>query len=111
MARARDARTGLRYLDRCPGYLRWWPDIYLEVEPIGSISASVGAKARLLTRGKLPYKLRWQAEIIEADRPISFVIRATGDFDGRGVWSLQQQDNGVAIAFDWRLRAEIAGQR
>jgi hypothetical protein len=59
-----------------------------------------------LTRGKLPYKLRWQAEIIEADRPISFVIRAIGDFDGRGVWSLQQQGNDVAIAFDWRLRAE-----
>jgi hypothetical protein len=50
--------------------------------------------------------LHWQAEIIEADRPISFVIRATGDFDGHDVWSLQPQDNDVAIAFDWRLRAE-----
>jgi hypothetical protein len=88
------------------GYLRWWPDVYLEVGPIGSISAGVGAKTRLLTRGKLPYKLHWQAEIIEADRPISFVIRATGDFDGHDVWSLQPQDNDVAIAFDWRLRAE-----
>ena len=70
------------------GYLRWWSDVYLQVDRISSISAGAGAKARLLTRGKLPYKLRWQAEIIEADRPISFVISR---------FFLSRSSNGITV--------------
>jgi hypothetical protein len=61
---------------------------------------------RLVTRGKLPYKIRWRSEIVQANPPHGFIIRATGDFDGRGIWSLKQQSNDVVLTFDWRLRAQ-----
>jgi hypothetical protein len=58
------------------------------------------------TRGKLPYRIRWQSEIVQANPPHGFMIRATGDFDGRGIWSLKQQGSDVVLTFDWRLRVQ-----
>jgi hypothetical protein len=80
-------------------YPRWWSQVYLKIEPL---TKSAGDRARLLTRGKLPYQIRWQSEIVATNPPHGFTIRATGDFDGRGIWSLQQKDNNVAITFDYR---------
>jgi hypothetical protein len=39
-------------------------------------------------------------------RPQTIEITATGDFVGRGVWSLKPEGDGTHIAFDWRLRAD-----
>jgi hypothetical protein len=87
-------------------YPRWWPQVYLHVEPLTALSKNAGDRVRLLTRGKLPYKIRWEAEVTGTNPPHSFSIRASGDFDGRGIWSLQQQGSDVVLTFDWRLRAE-----
>ena len=59
-----------------------------------------------MTRGKLPYRLRWDARIVETRRPNGFTIEATGDFVGRGVWSFNEHGEDLEIVFDWRLRAE-----
>jgi hypothetical protein len=90
-----------------PGYLRRWPEVYLEVERIApSGEDGLGETFRLLTRGTLPYRLRWNARIIKKRRRTGFTIEASGDFVGRGVWSFDEQPNRLDIAFDWRLRAE-----
>jgi hypothetical protein len=95
-----------RILIDIENYPRWWPEVYLRVEPLTPLKKTVGDKVRLLTRGKLPYKIRWQSEIVQANPPHGFIIRATGDFDGRGIWSLKQQGSDVMLIFDWRLRAQ-----
>lgn len=59
-----------------------------------------------MTRGKLPYRLRWDARIVETRRPHGFTIEATGDFVGRGIWSFNERAESLEITFDWRLRAE-----
>src|SRR5262245_35051837 len=86
---------------------RWWPDVYLaariERPPDGG---EVGTKLFLHTRGWLPYTLRWTAETVRVDPPAGFEIRATGDFDGTGVWSFEQDGPETHVRFDWRLRAE-----
>jgi Polyketide cyclase / dehydrase and lipid transport len=90
-----------------PGYLRWWPEVYLAVRPLAPAGKDgIGQNYRLLTRGKLPYRLRWDARIIETRRPGSFTIEATGDFVGRGVWTFEEHGSDLKILFDWRLRAE-----
>ena len=90
-----------------PGYLRWWPEVYLAVERITPAAQDgLGETHRLLTRGKLPYRLRWNTRIIETRRPIGFTIEATGDFVGRGVWSFNERAGHLDVTFDWRLRAE-----
>lgn len=90
-----------------PGYLRWWRDIYLAVHPLAPAGKDgIGQSYRLLTRGKLPYRLQWETRIVETRRPNGFTIEATGDFVGRGVWAFDEHGGDLKILFDRRLRAE-----
>ena len=45
-------------------------------------------RVELLTKGWLPYKLRWTAEVTRLAPPERIEIVASGDFDGRGIWHL-----------------------
>ncbi|HUK34489.1 MAG TPA: SRPBCC family protein [Vicinamibacterales bacterium] len=86
---------------------RWWPMVYLQVVELRPSDASgIGRRVRLLTKGKLPYKLRWEFEVVESRFPRGFTIAATGDFEGTGAWTFTQQGPLVDITFDWRIRAE-----
>jgi hypothetical protein len=90
-----------------PGYLRWWPQVYLGVTTITPPGEhGLGAVYDLHTRGKLPYTLRWRSRVTSTRYPVGFTIEATGDFLGRGIWSFEQEVNCVNLNFDWRLRAE-----
>ena len=86
---------------------RWWPSVYLGVEELQPPDArGLGRRARLQTKGFLPYTLSWELEVVETRYPYGFSLAATGDFDGRGVWSFEQDGNFVNVAYDWRLSAE-----
>jgi len=86
---------------------RWWPSVYLGVEELEPPDArGLGRRVRLHTKGFLPYTLAWDLEVVETRYPHGFAIVATGDFDGRGVWTFEQDGNFVNIAYDWRLSAE-----
>ncbi len=88
-------------------YARWWPDVYLATEYIPSGDPNgIGDKVVLLTKGWLPYRLRWTATAERAERPKLIEISASGDFVGRGIWNLEQQGDEVFIHFDWCLRAD-----
>jgi len=65
-----------------------------------------GRLIKLHTKGWLPYTLRWQFEVVEDRYPHGFSLVATGDFDGRGQWTFQQDGAFVDMTYDWRLRAE-----
>jgi len=43
---------------------------------------------------------------IEAEPPRRLAITATGDFNGIGVWTLEQDGGFVNATFDWRLTAD-----
>lgn len=88
-------------------YPRWWPSVYLEVRKLEQgASDGLGRKLALHTRGWLPYTLRWNAETVEVARPHRLVVRATGDFEGRGIWTLEEDGPFVSVVFDWKLSAE-----
>ena len=88
-------------------YPRWWPDVYLqaEYEPSGHPD-KIGDRVTLLTKGRLPYRLRWTAIAEAFEPPQRIVIRAEGDFVGRGIWQLEETPTGTHVTFDWRLRAD-----
>lgn len=84
---------------------RWWPSVYLEVQVLVPGDArGVGKTVELLTRGWLPYRLRWRFVTTEVRRD-GFTLEATGDFEGRGVWTFVQDGNDVDVTYDWRIRA------
>jgi hypothetical protein len=86
---------------------RWWPSVYLGVEELRPPDArGLGRRARLHTKGFLPYTLIWELEVTETRYPYGFTIVASGDFDGRGVWTFEQDGNFVDVVYDWRLSAE-----
>ena len=86
----------------------WWPSVYLEVDEL-TASASphgVGRRVRLLTKGWLPYTLRWDLTVTESNYPSGFTIAAAGDFEGVGIWSFEQDGAFVNVTYDWHVRAE-----
>lgn len=86
---------------------RWWPSVYLrveELEPGGE--DGVGKRARLHTKGWLPYTLDWELRVVESRHPHGFTIEAEGDLAGRGVWTLEEAGAFTVATCDWRVRAE-----
>jgi hypothetical protein len=93
---------------------RWWPSVYLgvtEIEP--GDQNGIGKKVELYTKGWLPYTLRWTFEVTESDPPRGFTIVASGDFVGRGIWTLEPQRGVDApdgpmtlVRYDWKIAAE-----
>jgi hypothetical protein len=85
----------------------WWPAVYLAVRPIGPARApDLGPRVALVTRGWLPYTITWELETVESRYPFGSTIVATGDFDGHGVWTFEQDGPSVNITYDWRVRAD-----
>lgn len=86
---------------------RWWPDVYLaaKAEKSGR-SDRIGDKIYFHTKGWLPYTLKWTAEVTAFNAPTSMEIKATGDFVGRGIWTLSQEGKMTNVKFDWHILAE-----
>ncbi len=86
---------------------RWWPAAYVDVEELRARDArGLGGCVRLRTQGFLPYTVSWETEVVETHYPYGFTIVATGDFDGRGVWTFAQDGKFVEVCYDWRLTAK-----
>ncbi len=81
----------------------WWPELYVEAR---TLQQSPHCKVELLTKGKLPFMLRWEFTVAESNLPDSLTIDAEGDFVGRGAWRLVQNGPLAEVEFDWRVRPE-----
>jgi hypothetical protein len=88
-------------LDNAPDLVRWWPSVYLSVK-----QAERGGPVELITKGRLPYTIHWWFRVAESNLPHGFSIEAWGDFEGRGVWTFEQDGRFANITYDWRIRAE-----
>lgn len=86
--------------------VRWWPSVYLDVQVVEpGDERSVGRVVKLYTKGWLPYTLRWDFRVTEV-RDNGFTLVAWGDFDGRGIWTFEQDGAWVNITYDWKIKAE-----
>jgi hypothetical protein len=85
-------------------FTRWWPSVYLDVREIRPGDANgVGRVVRVVTKGKLPYRLSWEAEVLEADKPHRCLIAARGDLTGRGEWRFAQDGEWTEVRYDWTV--------
>jgi hypothetical protein len=88
------------------GLTRWWPSVYLDINVLEEgDERGLGKVVSLYTKGWLPYTLRWQFRVTEV-RPDGFSLVAWGDFDGRGIWSFEQEGEWVNVTYDWKIKAE-----
>jgi Polyketide cyclase / dehydrase and lipid transport len=83
---------------------QWWGDVYREVVKLTpGDKPFVGAKARALARGFLPYYLRFVIEVIELEPGRVIAVKTTGDFDG--VWRavLSPSGDGTHVDLTWQV--------
>ena len=95
-ARAQDVFELIRDV---PRYRQWWGEVYLDVQPTDD-------GYRFLTRGRLPYKLRWQSRTTNVTPNESIQVEGRGDLRGQGLWTIRQAGEFVDIQFDWRVAAD-----
>lgn len=86
-------------------YPGWWGNVFLAVTGDEG-PPRPGRRASIVSKGFLPYKLRWVAEVIEVERPRGFRMTLTGDFVGVGEWTLEQAQGGTRATLDWRPAIE-----
>ncbi len=87
--------------------LRWWPAVYLEVKTLKEGDANnIGKEIFLRAKGWLPYSFSWKFCLTGNHAPKGFTLEASGEFNGRGVWTLEQQGKMVAVIYDWEVRVQ-----
>ncbi|KKC48316.1 MULTISPECIES: SRPBCC family protein [unclassified Paenibacillus] len=89
-----------------PDYQRWWPSVYLKIDSAGKDLETGGEVYAILSKSKLPYKLRWQSCKTGEQAPHSISLKGTGDLTGHGTWTFQQDGDYVNARFDWYVTAD-----
>lgn len=94
-------------LQDAPDLVRWWSSVYLKVDEIEPGDENgIGKVVQLHTKGWLPYTLRWSFRVTQVEHPVGFSLEAWGDFDGRGIWTFEQDGDWVDITYDWKIKAD-----
>jgi hypothetical protein len=96
-----------RILEDTPDLVRWWPAVWLKVEPLQPAGANgVGSRYRLTSKGWLPYVLAWTMTTTEKVAPERLALVAEGDFHGTGVWVLAQDGPCADVTYTWTIAAD-----
>jgi hypothetical protein len=94
-------------IDHAEDLVSWWPAVYLDVKVLEpGDTQGVGKVVSLLTKGWLPYTLRWKFRTTEKRFPNHLALEAWGDFRGRGMWTFTADGPWVDITYDWKVRAD-----
>src|SRR5207247_8783335 len=65
----------------------------------------VGRLISLRAGGWLAYVLRINLRTVESRYPHGFSMDATGDLEGKGIWTFEQEGPFVNVTYDWTIRA------
>jgi hypothetical protein len=90
-------------LSRPCDYPAWWGDVFLSAEG-DTGPPEPGKKSRVVTRGWLPYRLRWQLECLAVEENVVLASRITGDFEGTGTWVFEQDGAVARATLTWDVR-------
>jgi hypothetical protein len=82
-------------------YPSWWPEAFPAAEGDAG-PPEAGKQVSVLSRGFLPYGLRWTLTTTVAERPTRIEARMTGDFVGTSTWTLTEQEGGTRAVLDFR---------
>ena len=87
---------------------RWWGSVYFavrELEP-GEDNHGTGKLISVRAGGWLPYTLKINFRTVESRYPNGFAMDATGDLEGKGIWTFEPDEPFVNVTYDWTIRAK-----
>ena len=82
-------------------YPRWWPSVYLAVEPFTDEQGE--ERRRVRSQGFLPYAIEFTARVVDERLPHGFSVEADGEMQGRGDWELVADGEWVDITYRWQV--------
>lgn len=74
-----------------------------ELEP--GESNHIGKVISVRAVGWLPYTLKIDFRTVESRYPHGSTMDATGDLEGKGIWTFRQDGPSVDVTYDWTIRA------
>lgn len=84
----------------------WWPGVLSVVKLGDGDDRGVGAVHRSTWKSALPYKIVFDSEVVEIVEPQLIEIRATGQLEGVGRWTLIAESDCVTrVRYDWQVDA------
>jgi len=93
-------------LEDAPSLPRWWGSVYFEVREIeAGEKHGIGKVISLHAGGWLPYTLRISFRTVASNYPHGFTMEATGDLEGKGIWTFEPDGSFVNITYDWTIKA------
>jgi carbon monoxide dehydrogenase subunit G len=88
---------------------RWWPSVHsVERAPDAPGGRPVW---RFTFRTRLPYTMRFAAEVVHDDPSAVVEVRVTGRVEGRGSWLVRPVEGGAEVRFDWVVRPTLLWMR
>jgi hypothetical protein len=91
-------------------YPLWWSRVFLAANGDEG-DAAPGKRVDLVSRGYLPYTLRFALTCTAAEPPHRVASVVSGDFEGTGVWTLEAAGGVTVALLDWRPRVTKPGVR
>jgi hypothetical protein len=96
-------------IEDAPALSEWWGSVYSDVAVLEAGNADgTGKVFRLLGKGWLPYSLHLTFRQIDRRYPNGFTVAVSGDLNGVGVWTFDQDGPAVDVTFDWTVAADKA---
>ena len=90
--------TAVTDFERLPA---WYPAVQ-EVQTLTpGDDQQVGARVRLVIKGRLPMPLAFEGTITRVERPRELELQAEGDLAGTGRWLLDQQGETTTARYLW----------
>lgn len=85
----------------------WWPSLFVDVRELDPGDESgIGRTLDILSRGWLPYTVRFTLGVVETEYPCRSVLVSEGELEGQGTWTLAQNGPWVDITYQWDVRAD-----
>ncbi|HWB10923.1 MAG TPA: SRPBCC family protein [Pirellulales bacterium] len=81
---------------------QWWPGM-VSSRHLTPGREGVGARYERITRGRLPYTLRYVLTITSHDPPYSSAYDSEGDLVGEGAYLLTQTGSTTEVRFTWNV--------
>lgn len=92
-----------RLLEDIPTLRTYWPSLYKEAAVVEEGNGRVGKTVSVITKGFLPYEIRWHFRVTESNPFSGFRIEAWGDLQGSGSWSFLENGDVTDVTYVWEV--------
>lgn len=83
---------------------QWWRSVEKVEELSSGDSGGVGSMRRYFWRGRLPYRLTFDICVSHLEPLARIEGVASGDVEGRGLWTFSVDGNVTVVRFEWQVR-------